>query len=289
MKDCLKKIDEILDLEQDPAYKRRARIIFENLDLKGNEKVLEVGCGRGFYLKTLKSVWPDLEVTGIDLNQKYLDKAKEFLGSLDVRLVKGDATKLPFKDKTFDRIIASEILEHIPDDQKAVSEMYRVLKPGGIVMVTVPNKNYPFCWDPVNWILERLFKWHLPSNIWWLSSIWADHVRLYNERELRDKVEKPASVPPQAGLRRGKKGFKVEKIWRATHYCLPFSHFLFYGIGKNLVEKGFFPSMNRFGQTRNDTLFKTIVLWPIRKIDKLDDSDHKGESSVNLIFRIRKV
>ena len=275
MKDCLKKVNRILESEADPAFARRAKIIFENLELSGKEKVLEVGCGRGFYLKTLKNVWPNLTVTGIDLNQEYLDMAKRFLEGMEVELIKANATKLPFKDNSFDRAIGTEILEHIPDDQGAISEMYRVLKPGGIVMITVPNKNYPFCWDPANWVLERTFHWHLPSNIWWLAGIWADHERLYDERELRSKMEKA--------------GFGVEKVWHVTHYCLPFSHFLFYGIGKNLVEKGMLPEINRFSGQKTSSFLKKMLLWPIKKVDSLNRTTQNSKSSMNIIMLVKKL
>jgi ubiquinone/menaquinone biosynthesis C-methylase UbiE len=283
MRDYLGKIDQILEREPDPAFARRARIIFENFDLEGKEKVLEVGCGRGFYLKTLKTIWPNLDITGIDINQKYLDIARKFLGNSDVKLINGDATRLPFKDNSFDRIIATEILEHIPDDKKAIAEMYRVLKPDGIAMVTVPNKNYPFCWDPLNWVLERVFHWHIPSNIWWLAGIWADHVRLYDEEELEDKM----SASAKATADKEKIGFKVEKVWRATHYCFPFSHFLFYGVGKNLVEKGFCGSFNRFVNRNNQSFLSKILLWLMREVDELNrDSDKL--TSMNLIVLARK-
>ena len=275
MKDCLKKVNRILESEADPAFARRAKIIFENLELSGKEKVLEVGCGRGFYVKTLKEVWPGLQVTGVDLNPKYLEQAKEFKGDLRVELRVADATDLPFADDTFDRIIASEVLEHIPNDEKAISEIFRVLKPGGIVMITVPNKNYPFCWDPANWVLERTFHWHLPSNIWWLAGIWADHERLYDERELRSKMEKA--------------GFGVEKVWHVTHYCLPFSHFLFYGIGKNLVEKGMLPEINRFSGQKTDSFLKKILLWPIKKVDSLNRTTQNSKSSMNIIMLVKKL
>ncbi len=164
-----------------------------------------------------------------------------------MRLIKADATNLPFSDKTFDRVIASEILEHIPNDQKAISEIYRVLKPGSIAMITVPNKNYPFFWDPLNWLLERIYSWHVPSNIWWLAGIWADHERLYDENGLKNKLEKV--------------GFKIEKVWYSTHFCFPFSHFLLYGIGKNLVEKGLAQNFSRFSKTLHGSIFKEIVLF----------------------------
>lgn len=275
MKNYLRQIDKILQFEPDPAFARRARIIFENLNLEGDEKVLEIGCGWGFYLKTLKSIWPDLRITGIDLNQKYLDKARKFLENLAVQLIKGDATALPFEDKTFDRVIASEVLEHILDDEKAISEMYRVLKPGGIAIITVPNKNYPFFWDPLNWILERIFNWHIPSNIWWLAGIWADHVRLYGEDELKNKLEKA--------------GFRVTQIWRATHWCFPFSHFLLYGIGKNLVEKGLFSNMNRFNKKRkHNTFFTKLALSLIYSFNGHNNNLRRKVASVNLIFKIEK-
>ncbi len=165
MKNLSPEISNLIIREPDPAFARRARIILENLELKGEEKVLEVGCGRGFYLKALKTIWPNLKVTGLDINPKYLVQARKFLGPIKANLVLGDATSLPFSNCEFDRIIASEVLEHIPDDLQALSEMYRVLKPGGIVIITVPNKNYPFLWDPLNWILEKFFHCHIPSNI----------------------------------------------------------------------------------------------------------------------------
>lgn len=267
-------VDEILSYELDPAFARRAKIIFENLELNGREKVLEIGCGRGFYLKTLKSVWPGLDVTGVDLNRKHLDKAKDYLGDLEVRLIKEDATRLPFEDRTFDRVIATEILEHIPDDQKAISEMYRVLRPGGIAMVTVPSKNYPFCWDPLNWILERAINWHIPSDIWWLAGIWADHQRLYNKSELLTALKKD--------------GIKIEKVWSSTHYCFPFSHFIFYGIGKNLVEKGLFRGIGRFSKKRKQPFLIKILHCIIKKIDNLNENKKRERvSSVNIVIKTK--
>jgi len=273
MKDYLRKVNQILNYEPDPAFARRAGIIFENLNLFGDEKVLEIGCGRGFYLKTLIEIFPDLKITGIDLKEEYLSTAKKFINNEKIELLKADATKLPFKNETFDRIIASEILEHIIDDQKAISEIFRVLKPEGLVMITVPNKNYPFFWDPLNWILEKLIHWHLPANIWWLAGLWADHVRLYDFSELQNKFQKA--------------GFKIDKSWFATHYCFPFSHFLLYGIGKNLVEKGLFPNCNRFSGHLKPTKLRKILFWPILKVDSFNKKAGKT-TSVNLVLRVVK-
>jgi len=87
-----------------------------------------------------------------------------------VRGVQGDATRLPFADGSFDRIIASEVLEHLPDDGAAIAELVRVLRPGGSLAVTVPRR--------------------LPERICWaLSDAYhttpGGHVRIYRGDRLR--------------------------------------------------------------------------------------------------------
>ncbi|MFA6249983.1 MAG: methyltransferase domain-containing protein [Candidatus Shapirobacteria bacterium] len=273
MKNYLIQIDKLLSREPDPAYKRRAGLVLKNIGLVGREKILEVGCGRGFYVNNLAKLQPKTKIWGIDLNTRYLEQAKNGASSNEKLLV-ADATQLPFKNDFFDRVIASEILEHIPDDVLALKEIFRVLKPGGIVMITVPNINYPWAWDPANWILERLTKKHLPSHIWWLSGIWADHQRLYAEKDIELKLLKT--------------GFETKLKWRATHFCLPFSHFVFYGIGKNLVEKGWLKNFNRFTPNRKKSKLMSLLLWPIELIDRLNDTNKVFATSVNLVYQIRK-
>lgn len=263
---------KFLKAEPDPAFARRAKIILSGLELKKRDKIVDIGCGRGFYVNLLSQLNLDLEVFGLDLNEKYLEVAKSLKGKR-FYLKKGSALNLPFKANSFDKAIASEILEHLGNDQKAISEIYRVLKPGGIALISVPNKNYPFLWDPLNWILEKFFSKHVPANIWWLAGIWADHVRLYEESELKTKLKKA--------------GFKVEKCWHSTHYCFPFSHFLLYGIGKNLVEKGLLKSFNRFSNNGRQSLLSKALLWPVKMIDQLNKRDDYL-SSVNLIMKVRK-
>lgn len=274
MTSYLDRINKLLSKEPDPAYKRRASIILKNINLLGHSNLLEVGCGRGFYINSISHLFPESNIWGIDLCEKYLSIAAKNKGK-NVRLLKSDATDLPFENNYFDIIIASEILEHIPNDIRAISEMYRVLKPDGKIVITIPSKNYPFFWDPINWVLERTFKCHLPSNIWWLSGIWADHVRLYSEKEITKKVINM--------------GFKIEKEWTSTHYCLPFSHFLFYGIGKNIVERGLLPGFNRFNKKKPVNFIYKVLLWPVYFIDKLNNENEKYKSCVNLVMIFKKI
>ena len=96
--------------------------------------------------------------------------------------VNGDGTRLPFPDATFDRIICSEVMEHIPDDEAAMAEVRRVLKPGGRIAVTVPT------WFPerICWALNE--EYHAPF-------VAGGHVRIFTAPELRRKMRKAGLVP----------------------------------------------------------------------------------------------
>jgi ubiquinone/menaquinone biosynthesis C-methylase UbiE len=275
MKNYLEKVNQFLMAEPDPAFARRAKIIFENLELSSGQKILDAGCGRGFYLKVLSSLPLNLDIYGLDLNPEYLKLAAEILKEERVRLLKRDITSLPFKDNFFDRVIASEILEHVRDDQKAIKEIFRVLKPAGVAVITVPHQDYPFFWDPLNFLLERFFKTHVNKNIWWLAGIWADHERLYGKRELKEKL--------------AKEGLVVKKEFFSTTHCFPFSHFLLYGLGKNLLERGLLKNFNRF-QNNKPSFLNKIILWPVRKVDERNErqKEKSAEVFVNLIIKVQK-
>jgi len=258
--------------EIDPAFRRRAKVIIENIGNINSKQVLEVGCGRGFYLKTLISICPKAKITGIEINQKYVDNAKSNIKG--VRVMKADAHHLPFANNTFDRIIASEILEHVDDDKKVLSEMFRVLKKKGEAVITVPNANYPFSWDPLNWVLERLFNKHINSENWYFGGIWADHQRLYTDKKLSKLIKDV--------------GFKIVKKWSSTHYCLPAASFWFYGVGKHLVEAGIAKNFDRFDFDKKPGFLIKAVLWVIDLFDKINSDSEIGRSTVNLIYKISK-
>lgn len=102
-------------------------------------------------------------------------EANEITATRYVAVMRGDATRLPFADNSFDRVITSEVLEHIPDDTGAIAEFVRVLKPGGTFAATVPT------WLPekVNWMLSD--EYHAPKSE-------GGHVRIYSATELKAKL-----------------------------------------------------------------------------------------------------
>ena len=204
MKDTL---DQMLAHVGDMALKRRARRIVEELELKDKQHILDAGCGDGFYLHLLSTVGR-YDLTGIDFDENALDSAKKNLHGRNIKLLHGSVMDLPFKNNSFDRVILTEVAEHLPNDLQGLTEIYRVLKPGGILVLTVPNHNYPFLWDPVNKFLESTSSKHISSGFW--AGIWNQHIRLYYPEEIVAKIKKA--------------GFTIEKTENVTHYSLPFNH-----------------------------------------------------------------
>ncbi|GAB4110090.1 MAG: hypothetical protein OHK0013_45930 [Sandaracinaceae bacterium] len=104
------------------------------LALASGREVLEVGCGTGLVLERVAPVARRAE--GVDLSPGMLAHARA--RGLSVR--EGDATKLPFADESFDLAYAFKVLAHVPDVDRAIAEMFRVVRPGGHVLVEVYNR-----------------------------------------------------------------------------------------------------------------------------------------------------
>lgn len=273
------KIDQLLFYELDPAYRRRARLVLESLQLTPATKVLDVGSGRGFYLQSILELSPKTAVFGIDKNPSYVAIASRLLAKTNAKISEGDATNLPFTKGSMDVVICSELLEHVPDDVQVLHEIFRVLKPGGRAILTVPSATYPFLWDPINWVIERFFGTHVPAHIWWLAGIWADHVRLYTKTELEEKILQAK--------------FNIHQLWECTTFCMPMAHFLLYGIGKNIVELGWLKEFNRFEhQTSSNQQpsiwFRICRFWVDFWDKKNEHRETDRTSCVNLVVIVQK-
>jgi len=207
----------------DIAFKRRVKSIVQGLEIQDQDRVLDCGCGEGFYLKIISEL-SRCQLCGFDCDEEVLSRARQELDSFRVQLIQGDIYKLPFHDGEFDKIIFSEVLEHLPDDVKALSEVKRVLKPGGVLFITVPNSNYPFFWDPINKILEIVFHIHIKNGFW--AGIWNMHKRLYTKDEITGAIKRA--------------GFKIVYFQSLTHYCIPFNHLFLNGM-KRLLNTGILP------------------------------------------------
>jgi SAM-dependent methyltransferase len=126
------------------GQERRVALVRQYVRLEG-ARILDVGCGLGLYVRRFRAFSAD--VHGVDLDA---DKVRE--ASLTLPNIKqAPAEALPYPDGFCDIVFSHEVLEHVTDDRAAVREAYRVLAPGGHLVVFVPNRLYPFETHGVYW------------------------------------------------------------------------------------------------------------------------------------------
>jgi SAM-dependent methyltransferase len=156
---------------------------YERLGLAPGDLLLDLGCGFGRH--AYGAARRGARVVAFDYAEAELKEVRNTFGAMaDARevgaaslagAVQGDGTLLPFSDGAFDRIIASEVLEHIENDQAALDELARVLRPGGTIAVTVPA-----------WLPEQVC-WRL-SDEYHAPFVEGGHVRIYRAADVRGRL-----------------------------------------------------------------------------------------------------
>jgi SAM-dependent methyltransferase len=101
-------------------------------------RVLDVGASAGIIVGELGRVFG--EVVGIDIDEGGIERGRRFLTGPNQELRVGDAMNIPYGDETFDVVVLNHVYEHIPDAGRAFDEVWRILRPGGIVYVASPNR-----------------------------------------------------------------------------------------------------------------------------------------------------
>jgi SAM-dependent methyltransferase len=107
------------------------------VNFSGIHKVLDAGCGSGFVTRSLLDLFPDLDITGIDYGIDRVEDARKIAKEegKNAKFLEASLYKLPFKDGEFDMVISRFVFHHLDDHQKAMDELYRVVKPGGQVVI----------------------------------------------------------------------------------------------------------------------------------------------------------
>lgn len=111
-------------------------IIYNLLSQEKGGIVLDCGCGRGMYLVKLKEIAKEL--WALDIKEENIKYCLERKIIKENRFIKADIIDLPYKDKIFDLILCTEVLEHVNNDERALSELARVIKKGGKLVLSVP-------------------------------------------------------------------------------------------------------------------------------------------------------
>jgi SAM-dependent methyltransferase len=161
---------------------------YGRLGVGRGERLLDLGCGGGRH--AFQAVRLGARVVALDAQATEVAQVRDTIGAMldagEVRtddeagVVQGDALHLPFADGSFDRVIASEVLEHIPEDGSAMAELSRVLRPGGTMAVTVPR----FGPEAVNWALSNDY-----------HDVPGGHVRIYRRSTLVERLRRAGLRP----------------------------------------------------------------------------------------------
>jgi len=140
-------------------------------------KLLEIGCGSGRILASIRERDKKINLTGIDLSAEQIRLAKQVNKGREITFVQGDGQKLPFKANSFDYVIFFDFLEHIDHPKQALSEIQRVLKKGGHLHFVCPAER-----QSVYWASMKLFGRHFKEQT-------GGHVQQYTRKQLAEMVK----------------------------------------------------------------------------------------------------
>lgn len=188
---------------QNPAYLERTRMSMIPAELhpvvrswcgvRDGSRILDVGCGTGFFTRLLTSGPEQVSAVGVDLEVPFIEYARNAAAKrdLDIEFLVGDAYDLPFEDQSFDVVASHTFFTIVPDPQKAISEMLRVLRPGGILASVTPMSFMPSAMTFGRW----------PDNVEWHKEFEAEFNRFYglymkfDPLGTRIRGLKPSAIP----------------------------------------------------------------------------------------------
>lgn len=161
---------------------------YDRLGVQAGDRLLDLGCGFGRH--AYEAARRGAVVLALDAGLSEVQRVRDTFGAMvDAQelppatpfgSVQGDALAIPFPDDTFDRVIASEVLEHIPTDTTAMCELARVLRPGGTMAVTVPR------------CVPELINWFLSDEY---HDVPGGHVRIYRRSVLEERLSSAGLLP----------------------------------------------------------------------------------------------
>lgn len=152
---------------------------FEKFTLNSGDCILDLGCGEGrhaitaYMLQTLHAVAMDLSFDDLKITKQHFKDFQSDNQDKQLSIIQANGMVLPFADHTFDKVICSEVLEHIPDYQAVLKEIKRVLKPNGQFAASVPR----FLPERICWALSD--EYHANE---------GGHIRIFKEKQLKQAV-----------------------------------------------------------------------------------------------------
>lgn len=147
-----------------PSFLNRYQFVYQSLKSYSQDAriaILHIGAGEGDYDPMLASFSSHL--ISCDINQNDLNFARIRNSDLtNIEYKHEDALCLSFENESFDLAVAVEVIEHVGSPKVMLENLYRVLKPGGIAILTFPRRNFPLTYDPINFAISLFSNKHLP-------------------------------------------------------------------------------------------------------------------------------
>jgi ubiquinone/menaquinone biosynthesis C-methylase UbiE len=175
-------------------------------------RVLDVGCGVGTITRGIKKSRPDLRITACDKEKELLKYFEKHFGK-GIKIIYGDVYRLPFDDEVFEAVLMFDVLEHLDKPKKALKEINRILKRGGVFHLSVPCEKSLATWD--GW-LYKFFKLNL-------KGVTVGHINLFTPEEIEEVLRA--------------QGFKIVDFYFSQHFLEQFLS-LFYYLFVWLFRKG---------------------------------------------------
>ena len=240
-------------LRGEPSYVWRAGQV-RRLDMilqAAGERIegcwLENGCGVGEYAARLA---PHAVggIVGLEYDHERARQAQEAIP----RVVNAAGEHLPFPDESFDAILSHEVLEHVSDDSQAMREMARVLRPGGRILLFVPNRGYPF----------------ETHGIYWRGRYRFGNIPLVNylPRRLRDRLAPHVRIYSQGDVEKLLSGLPLHTVQRT----------IIFGAYDNIIAR--WPRLGRLLRALLQALEKTPLrvlglshFWAVEKVASIDE------------------
>lgn len=223
--------------------------------------MLDVGCASSFMLDLLGK--KSKKRIGLDFDVEKLIKAKSRFSN--IQYVCGSGVELPFKDKSVEIITFFEVLEHVDNEQRFIKEIHRVLKPDGVIMLSVPNRGAVEFLDidnivftPILWVLKKLGFFKDVSNYY------LRHHRHYSIENIENSFNSL---------------FKIEKIYYGG---LVVNQLAF------LIYKSLYLLLSLLKVNRDCKLFRILHCW-MDKVTSWDFDHSYGRISDKLSIYARKV
>ena len=148
------------------------RYVMKEIERFRPASLIDIGCGPGGFLCAVQKRFPDIQLNALDLSEEMVRETQERLGPSAVAIV-GDSERMPLESEQYEIVTCNMSIHHYPHAQDAVNEMYRILKPGGTLLL-----NDMDCASPIRALANWAFP-HLPGG----------DVKMYTRREITQMIQ----------------------------------------------------------------------------------------------------